>query len=211
MIRNSELLSPYIINQETSCFKLKKNDSTETRDNFELIKIKIKYHGNILEAAIAPQFAKQGAPIRRYGEKIAELYYSNGKPNQIIDGKISIPNTKNINSLEKSILSVDKKKLLNRRSFEKWLMVWYRKTDDSTIGDFENYGQQALLWVKDKSKKYKLNADTKRDAVKIYLNMLDQSGGFLKWTIAPNAKGRMNKVVFGDEKTKISGFYMYLI
>ena len=69
-----ELLRDYIIQEKTFTSRLTKTDGTETRDAFELIKVKLRIDGQTIDAAIAPQFAKQGAPISRYGEMIAEFY-----------------------------------------------------------------------------------------------------------------------------------------
>lgn len=55
-------------------FKLVKNNGENTRDNYELIKIKIKFEDNEIIAAILPQFARQGGPMKEYAKKVKELY-----------------------------------------------------------------------------------------------------------------------------------------
>ena len=70
----NEVLSPYIVDQRAFKFKLKKNDGDDTKNYFELINVKLKLGEVTVEGAIAPQFAKQGYPVGRYGEQIKNLY-----------------------------------------------------------------------------------------------------------------------------------------
>ena len=56
-----KLLNEYnfIESQESEKFKLVKNDGTETKQKFEVIKIVLNVNGKKLNAVIAPQFALQ--------------------------------------------------------------------------------------------------------------------------------------------------------
>lgn len=99
---------------------------------------------------------------------------------------------------------------LSRREFEAWLEAWYRSTHDPTLEAVGTYGQRALLWVTDKNRTYRLNADTRRHGVREYLDLLHQHGQGLTWSVVANRRGAMNKVVFGPEQAPIRGFYMYL-
>ena len=69
-----EILSNFIVKKETHTFKLKKNNGNDTENDFEIINIKLKHNNSEITACIAPQFAKQGYPVGRYGEKVRELY-----------------------------------------------------------------------------------------------------------------------------------------
>jgi len=101
--------------------------------------------------------------------------------------------------------------IYNRKAFDDWLLNWYRNTNEKTVGDVGDFGQQAFLWVEENELKYRLNADTKREGVKGYLDLLDKNNGSIKWTVVANLKGKMNKIAFGDNEIKIRGFYLYLV
>lgn len=100
--------------------------------------------------------------------------------------------------------------ILERQDFDLWLLNWYKNTNEKTIGDIGNFGQQAFLWVKGNGSKFRLNADTKREGVEVYLNLLEEHNNSLNWSIVANLKGKINKVAFGENKIKIRGFYLYL-
>jgi hypothetical protein len=100
--------------------------------------------------------------------------------------------------------------ILERHDFDLWLLNWYENTNEKTIGDIGNFGQQAFLWVESSGSKFRLNADTKREGVETYLNFLKENGDSLNWSIVANRNGLLNKVAFGEEKIKIPGFYLYL-
>ena len=99
--------------------------------------------------------------------------------------------------------------ILERQDFDLWLLNWYKNTNEKTIGDIGNFGQQAFLWVKSNGSKFRLNADTKREGVETYLNLLKENDNSLNWSIVANMKGKINKVAFGENKIKIRGFYLY--
>ena len=68
------ILEDFMGKRKTHTFKLEKNDGTKTLSDFEVINIKLEYNNKEITACIAPQFAKQGYPITRYGKQICELY-----------------------------------------------------------------------------------------------------------------------------------------
>lgn len=100
--------------------------------------------------------------------------------------------------------------ILERQDFDLWLLNWYENTNEKTIGDIGNFGQQVFLWVEGNGFKFRLNADTKREGVEVYLNLLKENNNSLNWSIVANLKGKINKVAFGENKIKIPGFYLYL-
>ena len=102
-------------------------------------------------------------------------------------------------------------KIFDQKAFNSWLLNWYKNTNEKTVGDVGNFGQQAFLWIEENEMKYRLNADTKREGVKEYLQLLDENNGSIKWVVVANLKGKMNKIAFGDNAIKIRGFYLYLI
>lgn len=79
-----KLLNEYnfIENQESEKFKLVKNDGTETKQKFEVIKIVLNVNGKKLNAVIAPQFALQslsGNLRTQYGQKIKDAFRAMNK------------------------------------------------------------------------------------------------------------------------------------
>lgn len=100
--------------------------------------------------------------------------------------------------------------VLDRRDFDSWLFDWYKNTNEKTIGDVGNYGQQVLLWVENNGSKFRLNADTKREGVEEYLGLLKKNNNVLNWSVVANLNGKINKAAFGESKVRIRGFYLYL-
>lgn len=67
----------------------------------------------------------------------------------------------------------------------------------------------AWLWVKTLGNRYYLHADSTRDSVSAYLARVDAEGDSIRWSAVKNARGRPNKVAFGDDQETIPGFYLY--
>jgi hypothetical protein len=102
--------------------------------------------------------------------------------------------------MEKMLIMTRNLNILDRQSFDSWLLNWYQNTNEKTVGDIGNFGQQAFLWVEDNSTKFRLNADTKREGVKVYLDLLKENNNALNWSIVANLKGKINKVAFVENK-----------
>jgi len=90
------------------------------------------------------------------------------------------------------------------------LQVWLESDDDSQIGDLDVQGRTPWIWVKDGVDLYNLHADTKREAVAKYLELVKENGSDLDWIVVPSQKGNLTKVAFGPGKKIIPGFYLYL-
>jgi hypothetical protein len=97
---------------------------------------------------------------------------------------------------------------INKSELNQCLWDWYENTDEETIGDIGNYGGSVLLRIIAGLSSYNLNADTKREGVKEYLDLLNDNQN-LEWSIVLNQKGNLNKVAFGEEDAIIEGFYLY--
>jgi len=69
-----EILKDFILKEKTHSFHLTKNDGNLTASEFEVTNIKLKCNQKEITACIAPQYAKQGYPVGRYGDKVHELY-----------------------------------------------------------------------------------------------------------------------------------------
>jgi hypothetical protein len=69
-----QLLAKYIISEKTHEFRLTKKNGDLTRDFYQFIEITVELNGKNFNAIIAPQYAKQGAPIDEYGKKLNKLF-----------------------------------------------------------------------------------------------------------------------------------------
>jgi len=97
---------------------------------------------------------------------------------------------------------------LSRAEFEERLRAWYQSTDETRIGDGGSYGGAPWVWVRHGTGLYHLNADTKREGVGAYLNLLAKEPS-LRWIVGEGRAGKLTKVLFGDRQVAIPGFYLY--
>jgi rRNA maturation protein Rpf1 len=57
-----------------------------------------------------------------------------------------------------------------------------------------------------------LNVDTKRTAVEQYVEEAHARGSTdVAWLVVPNRRGRVNKLVFREDKAETPGWYCYLV
>ena len=66
-----KILCPFIVKEKEFEFKLQKTNGKETINQYQIKNIQLV---NGINATIAPQFARQGCPVDKYGEKIKEYY-----------------------------------------------------------------------------------------------------------------------------------------
>ncbi len=105
---------------------------------------------------------------------------------------------------------VSKDRPIPRAEFEARLSAWLAAAGGGdTVGDTSERGQTAWVYVRDGGSIYYLNADSTHDAVRDYAGLLAVEPN-LEWHVVENAKGRLNKVAFGERKLKLSGFYFYV-
>lgn len=108
------------------------------------------------------------------------------------------------------ISKTDRNHPITRQAFHNLLKDWHSSSIEERIGDPDVRGQTAWIWVSDGAAAYYLNADTKRVAVKEYLDLISRYGNDFEWYIVLNSRGRLNKVAFGSDKRIIKGFYLYV-
>lgn len=59
---------------ETHVFRLQKNDGTPERSESRFSTLEIPYEGEQITAGLATSWARQGIPMRAYGERVRDLY-----------------------------------------------------------------------------------------------------------------------------------------
>ncbi|MGO9266798.1 MAG: hypothetical protein ACLQBA_18280 [Candidatus Binataceae bacterium] len=90
------------------------------------------------------------------------------------------------------------------------LMDWLNESSARTIGDFGDFGKiPCILIALDGGVTAKLHADTKRDAVKEYVEDARARGADAAWTVVANRDGPANKLVFREDSAKTRGWYCY--
>lgn len=97
-----------------------------------------------------------------------------------------------------------------KKLFHERLREWLTSDEDAQIGPEEVDGRTSWVYVRDGSRIFGLHADTKRDAVDRYLQMVALYGDDMAWTIATSQRGKMSTVVYGPERARHRSFYLYV-
>ena len=103
---------------------------------------------------------------------------------------------------------VRKIKSITKAEFHQRLREWI-DTDEYQIGPEGNFGATGWIFVRDGGSFYKLNADTKRPAVKQYVQNLVLLGEDVEWHTVENSRGNMTAVAYGPEQRRCTSFYFY--
>jgi len=90
------------------------------------------------------------------------------------------------------------------------LLHWFEATDDLFIGADAVYRRTGWIHVRHGSTFFVLNADTKRESVNEYLQLVDRYGNDLLWEVVENERGRMTAVAYGPENYRLKSFYLYV-
>ncbi len=98
----------------------------------------------------------------------------------------------------------------SKEEFTEVLQQWFLEAMEPTVGDVGTYGRRAWLWVTLAGHEIHLNADTKRNAVRRYLDLVRTHGAHMPWHVRPNRNGILNKVCVEPDGTETPGFYLYL-
>ena len=88
---------------------------------------------------------------------------------------------------------------------------WYRTTRAPTIGDSQTYGRAAWIHLVLTDGHVVLNADTRREAVRNYLDDVGRRGAEVPWRVVANARGSINKVLYDASRPRQPGWYCYLV
>lgn len=89
-----------------------------------------------------------------------------------------------------------------------WLSTWLQESDDLRLGAADGRpGVRPALIVEVAGRRFVVNSDTKRDAVRRFVDLAGDDPDAVDWHIVANAKGRINRVLPGGEV--IPGLYFY--
>jgi len=99
---------------------------------------------------------------------------------------------------------------ITKVEFHERLGRWYRETDDAVIGDPGTDRRTTWLWVRDGHRLARLFADTTREAVGQYLDLLRRLHGAIDWHVVPSAAGQNTKIAFGPDRVVFDGFHLYV-
>ena len=98
---------------------------------------------------------------------------------------------------------------LTKRAFHQRLREWLRDTDEETIGPEGVDGRTSWIHVRDGSQLFFLHADTRREAVKWYVQVVDEEGDNLDWEIVASQRGKLTAVAFGPKRLRRTSLYLY--
>lgn len=99
---------------------------------------------------------------------------------------------------------------ITKVEFHARLGRWYRETNEPVVGDPNADRRTAWVWIRDGHRLARLFADTTREAVREYLDLLLQHRGAVDWHVVPSASGQLTKVAFGPDRLGLDGFHLYV-
>lgn len=96
-------------------------------------------------------------------------------------------------------------------ALEHVLSHWISISDRPTIGDIGAYGGSPALIVTMGADEFVLNRDTKRAAVRSFLDAAQLAGiDKLSWHVTANSKGKINRVSYRPDDEPTPGWYAYV-
>src|SRR5688572_14375422 len=109
---------------------------------------------------------------------------------------------------------------IDRKLFHQRLRQWVTSTSsaedtDPMVGPVGEDGVKGnTCWVHvrdDAGNVYGLHADVRRSSVSKYLDLVEQIGDALTWTVVLNQRGNLNAVAYGPDAVRLTPFYLYLV
>jgi hypothetical protein len=98
----------------------------------------------------------------------------------------------------------------SKRQFEEALKRWHDGTDDPTIGDTVRYpGVTTWVRVLTAGVEIHVHADTTREAIGRYMELVSQRGYGLPWHVRQGRGGKINKVCIEPDETATKGLFVY--
>jgi hypothetical protein len=100
----------------------------------------------------------------------------------------------------------------SKQEFEQLLRTWYDETEERTLGDLDTHpGVTSWIFVTASGHEVKVHADTNRDAVRRYLELVGERGPGLIWHVRHGNRGTLNKVCIEPDATPTKGLFMYTV
>jgi hypothetical protein len=105
---------------------------------------------------------------------------------------------------------VRRSQAISKSEFHARLRIWLADTHDIAVGPEEiSYKGAGWVYVRDGSDIFVLHADTPREAVYNYLQLVGRYGDDLRWEVAESRRHKMTAVVYGPENMRLTPFYLY--
>jgi hypothetical protein len=95
----------------------------------------------------------------------------------------------------------------SKHEFERLLVRWYTETSENTLGD-PTSGVATWITVRVADLEVYVHADTNREGVRRYLELVDQLGPGLRWHIRHGRTGTLNQVRIEPDATATKGWYL---
>jgi hypothetical protein len=107
---------------------------------------------------------------------------------------------------------VGSRKLGRLLELQRVLAHWIEASDRPTVGDVGTFGGSPVITVRMGADEFVLNRDTKRAAVGVFLGAAGAAGGAdgLRWHVATNARGGVNRVTYRSDDAPTPGWYAYV-
>lgn len=98
----------------------------------------------------------------------------------------------------------------SKAEFAELLRGWYDSTDEKTIGDLTAVtGVTTWVTVRTGGRDFRVHADTSRDGIRRYLELVGLHGPTLAWHVEPSRSGNINKVCVEPDKSPTKGLFVY--
>ena len=115
-------------------------------------------------------------------------------------------------SHDEFMAKVTKKQAMSKSELHLRFQQWLARSESTTIAPQEIFGRSAWIFVRDEERVFKIDPDTKREAIKVYMELVAEHGDDIKWQIVANSKGNLNAVAFGPHAKRLKNtFYLYLV
>jgi len=98
----------------------------------------------------------------------------------------------------------------SKAEFAELLRRWYDSTDEKTIGDLTVVkGVTSWVTVRTGGRDFRVHADTSRDGIRRYLELVGLHGATLPWHVERSRSGKINKVCVEPDKSPTKGLFVY--
>ncbi|HEY7076361.1 MAG TPA: hypothetical protein VH418_13370 [Solirubrobacteraceae bacterium] len=98
----------------------------------------------------------------------------------------------------------------SKAEFSALMRHWYDGSDEETVGDLGQV-QGVTTWITVRAGTHTIvvHADTKREGVRRYLELVSQHGPEFPWRVGPSRTGKIDKVFVEPDGSATAGFYVY--